>query len=575
MGASNRFPIDVTAQDKFSAVFDRLNKVAGKAIRPLADVGKSVERAGKAAGFDKVAGGIAKIGGVAVDAGKKLGALNGPMAFLGSAGTIAGIAAMADQWARAGLTLQNTAAAAGLSASNLMGVRSAAELVGVGGDAAASAMNNLGTTLHEAVYGRNPEALAMLNQLGVGLHRTKTGAVDSKQALYDLADAIARQKDAQTQNFVARMFGIEDLLPAIRDGGSAALKQLEEFGRRSGAVMDEQGTKKADEFGLSLQRLKSAVSGIGNAIELEMIPKMQPVIDKLTKWIVGNRDTAATVTEIGGAAAIAAGGIATLTGALSGLGAVAGIAALGGIGLAAAAAAGAIALLTKKSGEAAGDSIKTQLENSDYFVDPYTGATIPVPKNAGGAAGAPGAVPSISSPPQSNAGVPLGMRQNNPLNLRKWGSAPIAGGYAAFGSEEEGLEAGAKQLLLYGDRGKDTINSIVPTFAPASDRNNVEAYEGDLEKRTGFGGDEHLNMRDPAILAKLEAAMGHHEQGRDVASADAIGRAVAAAIAEHGAGHLEVTLKGLPPGAQASVRDTRSGAFLPTRVEYSMPGATP
>ncbi len=580
---ANKFPIDIEGRDQFSAMFDRVNKKAASLTRPLADIGKAGQAAAKAAGFDKLGVGLTKIGGVAAETGKKLGVLTGPMAFLGSAGTIAGVAALADQWARAGLTLQNTADLAGQSASGLMSIRAAGELVGVGGDAAASAMTNLSTTLHEAFYGRAPQALAMLNNLGIGLSLTKTGAVDSRQALYGLADAIARQKDSQTQNFIARMFGIQDLLPAIRPGGAESLRQLEEFGRRSGAVMDEQGTAKADQFGLSLGRLKSAVTGVGNALELDMIPRFQPVSESLTGWIIKNRETVASMTELGAGAAILGGTIASLTGALSGLGLVSGALATGGIGAAAAALVGGLEYLSTK-GKASGQARGVVASGrGGYTPKPAMSA----PSTAGGhwetIGNRPvwrGATMSESAPsieaaaPSTDETAPRGMRQNNPLNLRSWGNAPVEGGYARFGTEQEGLEAGAANLLAYNRKyGIDTIHDIDTRWAPASDSNDVAAYDADVAQRTGFASGQHLDMRDPAVLAKLESAMGHHEQGRDVASADEIGRAVAAALANQKT-QIEITLKGASPGTQAAARGP-SGVYLPTLVQYSMPGQGP
>jgi hypothetical protein len=553
----NNFGIAVTAEDRFSAIFEKLNKTVAKATRPLSEMGHVVEKATKASGLDHLKEGIAKIGEKAAHAGKDLGVLTGPMAFLGSVGTIAGIAAMADQWARAGETLRNTSLAAGMTAPALMSIQAAAQLTGVSGDSAASAMVNLGSTLHEATVGRNPQALAMLNQLHIGLHKTSTGALDSKQALYDLSDAIARQKDAQTQNFIARMFGIEDLLPAIREGGSARLKEMEAFAKRAGAVMDEDGTEKADAFAESLNRLRTSATGVGNTIELNLIPHLKPVTDGLTDWITKNRDTAASMTEIGTAAAAAAGGIAALAGGLAGLGLFGGTLALGGIGLGAAGIAAGTFLGAKKTTDALGSNAQA----TGFLVDPESGVAIPLDSDADQA----GQVIPISPTASASASPSPSARRNNPLNLRSWNGVSGPDGYAHFGSEDEGFTDAAKQLELYGGRHIDTLQDIISTWAPAKDRNNVPAYIDDVSKRTGFAPGQHLDLNDPAVLQSLLSAMGHHEQGRDVGTADELARAVAAAIAANPA-HIHVTA---PAGSQVTAK-TPSGTYLPTRVEYSM-----
>lgn len=112
---------------------------------------------------------------------------------------------------------------------------------------------------------------------------------------------------------------------------------------------------------------------------------------------------------------------------------------------------------------------------------------------------------------------------HNPGNLRSWGDMPTVerfrrgrsiGNFAQFGSDREGLRALAQQLILYGNRGLDTVQGIVGTYAPAKE-NDVPAYIKDLTRRLGVGASTHLNLSDPQVLANLMGAMIHHEQGKD------------------------------------------------------------
>lgn len=108
-----------------------------------------------------------------------------------------------------------------------------------------------------------------------------------------------------------------------------------------------------------------------------------------------------------------------------------------------------------------------------------------------------------------------GMPNNNPGNLRSWGSNPIVNGFAQFPNAMAGLTAMAKQLELYAKRGNDTIAGIVSTYAPASDHNNVPAYIADVVQRTGYGAAQHLNLKDPAVLTSMMNAMVRHENGNN------------------------------------------------------------
>lgn len=114
--------------------------------------------------------------------------------------------------------------------------------------------------------------------------------------------------------------------------------------------------------------------------------------------------------------------------------------------------------------------------------------------------------------------LPLGLRLNNPGNLRFAGQAGATlgtGGFARFGSPAAGLAAMARQLSLYGSRGIDTISGIVNKYAPAGDHNNVPAYIAAVSKSLGIGANEHLNLANKPLLARLMGAMIMHEQGRD------------------------------------------------------------
>jgi len=118
------------------------------------------------------------------------------------------------------------------------------------------------------------------------------------------------------------------------------------------------------------------------------------------------------------------------------------------------------------------------------------------------------------SAPMGNS--PRGLRQNNPGNLRRWGNAPINGGFAVFGSAQAGLSALMGNLQRYGAAGFNTISAIVERWAPRADGNtNNEAYKAFLARITGRGVNDRLNLNDPGTLAALARGITRFEQGRD------------------------------------------------------------
>jgi hypothetical protein len=127
--------------------------------------------------------------------------------------------------------------------------------------------------------------------------------------------------------------------------------------------------------------------------------------------------------------------------------------------------------------------------------------------------GAPSRAPSSPATNDNNGRLPLGLRQNNPGNLRWWAGVERQNGYAKFETMQQGLSAMAQQLVLYGKRGINTLEGIVARYAPAFE-NNVKAYVKSLEQQTGFSSSQKLDLNDHATLAKVMKAMIGVEQGR-------------------------------------------------------------
>lgn len=151
----------------------------------------------------------------------------------------------------------------------------------------------------------------------------------------------------------------------------------------------------------------------------------------------------------------------------------------------------------------------------------------------------PGEQPAEGTGPAGTAGrakdwimrkMPLGMRLNNPGNLRAWGDQPREAGFAKFDTTQQGLSAMAGNLMAYAKKGIDTIRGIVNRWAPASDNNDVAAYEAALVKRTGHSATEHLDLNDPATLRSLMAAMIQQEQGSNPFSDAQLNSAIASRL---------------------------------------------
>ncbi|WP_338561899.1 hypothetical protein [Erwinia sp. E_sp_B04_7] len=126
--------------------------------------------------------------------------------------------------------------------------------------------------------------------------------------------------------------------------------------------------------------------------------------------------------------------------------------------------------------------------------------------------------------------APRGIRNNNPGNLNFAGQAGATkeggenGRFAVFGSMQEGVAALYRQLQLYFKRGMNTLSSIVKTYAPAGDNNNVSAYVAALSKATGKGADEALDPNDMSTISRMMKGIVDHENGAGyISSSDIMG----------------------------------------------------
>ena len=133
-------------------------------------------------------------------------------------------------------------------------------------------------------------------------------------------------------------------------------------------------------------------------------------------------------------------------------------------------------------------------------------------------------------------GLPLGLRQNNPGNIRPGagfiGETGQGGGYAQFGSEEEGLRALARLLGTYSDEyGINTLRGLTSRYAPRSDNEaSFDNYVSYLGEQLGIDPDEEFDLK--SRRDELIPAIVGFEQGRDFGdrySQGQISRAIEAA----------------------------------------------
>ncbi|MGJ7611155.1 MULTISPECIES: phage tail tip lysozyme [unclassified Variovorax] len=286
---ANTFAITISAIDRASATVRKINNSFSQLTRPINQLGRSTKALGRELGVDKMAKSIGNVASNAKDAANQVGRIGAPLLALVGGGSIVGIAALATQWARLGSEVARTSRTIGVSANDLQSLRGASQVLGVSSGELTGGMKALGDTMEDALYGRNQDALAVMNKLGISIHKTAGGAIDSTRAFRDLSVSISHIKSPQVQGLVARTFGVEALLPILREGPAAIAKYQQKVAELGGVMGPEQ-IRRAESFGMALNYLSIAGQGLRNTIGDALIPALQPLVVDLTKWISVNRE---------------------------------------------------------------------------------------------------------------------------------------------------------------------------------------------------------------------------------------------------------------------------------------------
>lgn len=291
---ANTFKITIAAVDKATATVRRVNQSMARLTSPVRNLQQSLGGLGRELGLNKVAQSLGSVAKSARGAVSGVTALVPALGAITGAATIAGLAALANNWGKLGSEIDKTSSILGVSTKELQQYQAAAKLAGLSAEDMNGSLKSLGDTLEDAAYNRNSQALILMNQLGISLTRTKTGAVDATRALRQVAEAIARQGgNVQAQRLIARTFGVEQLLPMLQKG-AAGIEQYVAQARSLGSVMGDDQIKAAKDYAQNVAKLDLAIDGLKASIGNALIPVLSPLLAQLSEWVSKNRDLIAT-----------------------------------------------------------------------------------------------------------------------------------------------------------------------------------------------------------------------------------------------------------------------------------------
>ncbi|MBR7961252.1 phage tail tape measure protein [Burkholderia vietnamiensis] len=278
MAASTPFVVTITAVDKATASVQKIKASLASVTKPASDLKASFASFSKEAGLDRVAKSMKSVGTAAADTARQVASVITPLTTIAGIGSIAGIALLANEWGKLGAEVQRTSGVLGVSTQDLQAFRGAAKLAGLSADDMTGSLKSLGRTIEDATYGRNQDALVMMQKFGITLHRTRDGAVDATRALKEVANAIVAQKgNVQAQGLIAGAFGVESLLPLLQKGQ----KGIDEFVNRArsiGLVFDDKQLARGQQFNENMLKLEASATRLKYSFGDALAPAVQRVL---------------------------------------------------------------------------------------------------------------------------------------------------------------------------------------------------------------------------------------------------------------------------------------------------------
>ncbi|MFH5924549.1 phage tail tip lysozyme [Roseomonas xinghualingensis] len=282
----------ITATDRATATIDRVRDRLGTTVEPARQLSAAFGRLGEASGLARVHAGLTAAAGSALSMARNVATAAIPLA---GGGLAAGASMAATQFISSGRQILSASRQLNMSVENLHAFQNGARLAGVSAEDATEGLKGFGQVLYDAVGGRNMEAAAAaaIPRIGFALRDASGRARTAQDALGDLADSIARLNDApREQQQLARVWGVENLLPVLRRG-RASVAELVREGRSMGVITRDQA-EQAKRLNDEWNRLRLTGDILAITVGGTMAPALQRAATRTNDWTRANGEWLAT-----------------------------------------------------------------------------------------------------------------------------------------------------------------------------------------------------------------------------------------------------------------------------------------
>lgn len=197
-----------------------------------------------------------------------------------------GLFHLAESTARFGENILETSQRIGLGVEAFQKLSFAAAQAGVKQDAFVTGMTILSTKIAE-ISKNSKKTDNAFSQLGLTTDQFK----NAETAIVSLAGKFSKMEDGVKKVAIAReLFGRGGgSFIAWLNEGTEAMKLNMQTIEAMGAIIDEAGIKKADQFGDKMAGLTTVFRAFKARLGLELIPLIEKLQDQLSKWILKNQ----------------------------------------------------------------------------------------------------------------------------------------------------------------------------------------------------------------------------------------------------------------------------------------------
>lgn len=267
-----------------------LMELVDRVTSPARRIAQSAKRLNADLGFDRITASARRVGttmrGVASEASRMATRIAAAAGVAGGA-----LLALTMRAAKAGDSAARAAQVTGMSSREWQRTAYAMEVNGIAAEELQSGLFDLNKRTVEAVRG-NEDAQKAFKNLGVDILDSQGKVKSTSVLLAEISDRFAAMPDdARKAEAADKLFaGAAQKLIPILNQGSAALREFGDEAERSGRVLSEDALRQSQNFMRGMARLRSTLDGIIVVIGSQLLPVINPLIERLQAWIVANQE---------------------------------------------------------------------------------------------------------------------------------------------------------------------------------------------------------------------------------------------------------------------------------------------